>query len=343
MTASASKRVAVLGATGRTGQECLRILRKHPELEVAHAFRSRTGQPGLPAEVAGTPDIEPLELQRLDAVDGVLVCAPHGASAALDFESLERDCKVVDLSADYRLSDPLQHAEVYGPLSTDTSRSAQLETLRKRATYGLTEFARDEVASAQLVANPGCYPTAVSLALKPLAEASLIDTSAPIHADCKSGVSGAGNTPSALNLFSNVHENFQAYKIGEHRHEPEMRQATGLTRLHFVPHLLPVDRGILATLWFTAKEGVDLHAVQETLRARYDAETFVTVCDEAPCLRSVQWTNHCHLQVTKLGNDHKDDQFVVVAVLDNLVKGAAGQAIQNMNLMLGLEEGAGLS
>ncbi|MBK8974518.1 MAG: N-acetyl-gamma-glutamyl-phosphate reductase [Planctomycetes bacterium] len=327
------RRIAILGATGYTGREVLRIARNHPDLEVAHLMTARAGVDPEPPDLDYDPPTERLVLDKLREVDGVFLCTPHGAAGPLAAAALELGCKVVDLSADFRLRDERVHRATYG----DTTPGASAG-LRDIAVYGLTEHARDAVRGAQLVANPGCYPTAVSLPLLPLLAANLVDLDADVVADCKSGMSGAGRTPKQRTHFGDVHENFCAYSVGDHRHVPEMHQMLGTDRLLFVPHLLPVFRGILATLWVRPAAGVDATRVVDCLRARYAGEPFVRVYARGlPELDRVRLTNFCDVGVRTVGN-----RIVLISAIDNLVKGAAGQAVQNMNLMLGLDETAGL-
>jgi N-acetyl-gamma-glutamyl-phosphate reductase len=326
------KQVAILGASGYTGREVQRLLRNHPGMQLAQAMTARADAPAAAGELPVDPDVAPLALDLLEEIDGVFVCAPHGAAAPLVAAALERDCKVVDLSADFRLRDPALYERTYGK---PHAAPALLET----AVYGLTEHRRTQVARASLVANPGCYPTSILLPLLPLLGAGdLLDPQAAIVADAKSGVSGAGKTPTDRTHFGSVHENFLAYAVGNHRHTPEIHQEAGTGRILFVPHLLPVFRGILTTLYLRPARGVDAARVRACLAAAYADEPFVRVYDRGlPELDRVQHTNRCDLAVAQV-----QDHVVVVAAIDNLVKGAAGQAIQNMNLMLGLAETAGL-
>jgi N-acetyl-gamma-glutamyl-phosphate reductase len=324
------KRVAILGATGYTGRELLRLLARHPLLSVAAAMTARSGEvdpPDLPVD----SEIAPLDLDRLRGLDGVFLCTPHGASAALAKSALELGAKVVDLSADFRLRDPALYAQTYGQVHPAPELLAE-------AVYGLTERRRTEIARARLVANPGCYPTSVLLPLLPLLDAGLLEETAPIVADSKSGTSGAGKNPSSRTHFGNVHENFCAYAPGEHRHRPEIWQEAGTTRITFVPHLLPVFRGILSTIYVQPRPGVGEAAIRSCLRERFRGEAFVRVYDRGlPELNRVQHTNFCDIAVA-----HADGLIVLVSAIDNLVKGASGQALQNMNVMLGLPEAAGL-
>ena len=325
------KRIAVLGAGGYAGREVAALVREHPELELAHAMSARPGvapaAPQLPVDM----HLEALDPERLGDVDGVFLCTPHGAAAELAQVALAAGCRVVDLSADFRLKDARVYREAYGA-------DHPAPELLAEAVYGLTEFARDAVREARLVANPGCYPTSILLPLTPLLAAGLVAGAGAIVADSKSGVSGAGKTPATRTHFGSTHENFLAYAIGTHRHTPEIHQQAGTDRIVFVPHLLPVFRGILTTLYLPPAEGVTAGEVRAVLAERFADEPFVQVYDRGlPELDRVQHTNQCHLAVAEANG-----LVVVVSALDNLVKGAAGQAVQNMNLCLGLAETAGL-
>lgn len=249
---------------------------------------------------------------------------------------LEAGARVIDLSGAFRLRTPEAYQRWYGEPHSQ-------KQLLQEAAYGLPEFCRDAVRSARLVANPGCYPTAANLALRPLIEAGVVDRRAGIVCDAKSGVSGAGRKPSLKTSFCEVAENVSAYAILNHRHVPEILMVSGLREdeLSFTAQLLPVDRGILETIYFRTSSGAssgDLLAIYES---RYRTEPFVRLYDDgqAPDLRSVARTNFCDLSVQA---DAATGRAVVVAAIDNLVKGAAGQAVQNMNLMLGLPETEGL-
>jgi N-acetyl-gamma-glutamyl-phosphate reductase len=322
---------AIVGASGYTGRELSALLARHPSLRATAVMTARPGAapepPAFPHETA----IDPLDVARLDGVDGVFLCTPHGAAAAIARAALARGRKVVDLSADFRLRDPARYERVYGS-------AHPAPELLANAVYGLTEHARELVRAASLVANPGCYPTAVLLPLLPLLQAGLVDARAPIVADCASGTSGAGKAASERTHFGNVHENFLAYGVGTHRHAPEIHQQAGTERIVLTPHLLPVFRGILATIYVTPAAGSSADAMRACLRERYAAEPFVRVYAQGqPELRCVQRGNECHVAVQASG-----PLAVITSAIDNLVKGASGQALQNMNLMLGLPETAGL-
>lgn len=327
-----TSRIGIVGATGYTGQELARLLRTHPGLELTASFSTRAGQASVQGEVAARrAGVEALDVERFDELDGLFLCTPHKASAELAREALGRGVKVVDLSADFRLRDADLYEEVYG------IPHAAPELLDE-AVYGLTERARVRVVEARLVANPGCYPTSILLPLLPLLDAGCVDTSTTIVASSASGASGAGARAQERTHFGSVHENFLAYGIGTHRHAPEIWQELGTERLAFVPHLLPNFRGILSTLYLDPAAGVTPLAARIALQEAYGREPFVEVLEgDLPELRDVNGTNMCVMAVREAAG-----KLVVVSALDNLLKGAAGQALQNMNLMLGHEETLGL-
>lgn len=326
-----TKRAAIVGASGYTGRELLALLRHHPRLAATVVMTARPDAVPEPPAFPDEPAIAALDLERLDTVDGVFLCTPHGAASTIARSALDRGKRVVDLSADFRLRDPAVYARTYGA-------EHPAPELLAEAVYGLTEHARDAVRAARLCANPGCYPTSILLPLLPLLAAGLVDARAPIVADSKSGVSGAGKAPSERTHFGNVHENFLAYGVGTHRHLPEIHQQAGTTRIVFTPHLLPVFRGMLTTLYLQPAAGVTAEAMRNCLAERYAGEPFVRVYPHGlPELRSVQQGNRCDIAVVASG-----PLVVVVSTIDNLQKGAAGQALQNMNLMLGLPETDGL-
>jgi len=325
------KKAAIVGASGYTGRELLHWLHRHPHLEASVVMTARAGATPEPVAHPGEDPIDPLDVARLRDVDGVFLCTPHGAASELAKAALAMGRKVVDLSADFRLRDPQVYAKTYGSPHPAPDLLAQ-------AVYGLTEHARSAVAGCSLLANPGCYPTSILLPLLPLLQGGMLDATAPIIADAKSGVSGAGKSPTDRTIFGAVHETFCAYGVGTHRHTPEIHQGAGTDRIVFVPHLLPVFRGILSTIYVTPARGQTADTIREALRSRYDGERFVKVYGKGmPELRWVQHTNQCHMAVAACGS-----QVVVVSAIDNLLKGASGQAIQNMNLMLGLAEAEGL-
>jgi N-acetyl-gamma-glutamyl-phosphate reductase len=329
------KPVGIVGFRGYSGAELVRILDRHPHLtpvliehrkDVQDTVARRTGHPSIPC----TPDAV-----RAERLAGVFLATPADVSMELAPWMLDAGAKVVDLSGAFRLRTPANYRRWY---KEDHTQPALLD----EAAYGLPEFCRDRVRQARLVANPGCYPTAANLAIKPLIEASVADRTAGIVCDAKSGVSGAGRKPSLKTSFCEVTENFSAYSILDHRHVPEVLLTSGLEEgeFTFTAHLLPIDRGILETIYFRTplSSAEDLAAVYAN---RYRGEPFVRVWEagHVPDLRAVQRTNFCDIGV-KL--DAATGRAVVVSVIDNLVKGAAGQAIQNMNLVLGFAETEGL-
>jgi len=333
-------KVGIVGGTGYTGVELLRLLAGHPQVEVTViTSRAEAGRPvaDIYPNLRGHFDIafsEP-DLATLGACDLVFFATPNGTAMKLVPELLEKGCRVIDLAADFRLQDIPLWEQWYG-------MSHSCPELVAEAVYGLPELNREAIRTARLVANPGCYPTAATLGFLPLIESGLVRRSGLV-ADCKSGVSGAGRGASVGMLMGEVGESFKAYGVPGHRHMPEIRQnlarvADQSIELTFVPHLLPMIRGIHATLYATLTGEADLQALYEK---RFSDEPFVDVLPAGshPETRSVRGVNHCRIAVHR---PQDGDTVVVLAVIDNLVKGAAGQAIQNMNIMLGLEETLGL-
>ncbi len=338
-------RVAVVGGSGYTGALLAELLLRHPGAEVSHiTSETLAGQSVHKHLPRLRTDLEFAAEGDVTGADVAFVCTPHGQAAPVVKRLLDDGARVVDLSADFRLT-AVDYAEWYGP-------HPYPELLP--AVYGLTELHREEIAGADLVANPGCYPTAALLALAPLAQLGLVD----IVIDAKSGVSGAGKTPSARTHFCAVDGDLVPYGVNTHRHYPEI--AAGLAgdgagarafgaapadghapSLTFVPHLVPLQRGISETAYVrTATFPLpDAAAVRELYEECYDGETFVEICDTPPELKDVSGTNSCRIFVTV---DGRAGRVLVVSVIDNLMKGAAGQAVQNMNVMLGLPEHTGL-
>jgi N-acetyl-gamma-glutamyl-phosphate reductase len=334
-------KIGIVGGTGYTGSELLRLLVKHPEAEiVCITSRSEAGIPvtELFPGLRGHLDLEFMapDPKVLAACDLVFFATPNGTAMKMVPELLDQGVRVVDLAADFRLRDPAVWQQWYGMAHACPERLQE-------AAYGLPELNREAIRQARLVANPGCYPTAVTLGFAPLLEAGLIETT-QLVADAKSGVSGAGRKAAVATLMGEAGESFKAYGIPGHRHLPEIRQnlssvSGGEVGLTFVPHLVPMIRGIEATLYGRLTDtGVDLQGLFET---RYADERFVDVMPVGahPETRSVRGVNQCRIAVHR---PQDGDMVVVSSVIDNLVKGAAGQAVQNMNLMLGLEESMGL-
>lgn len=329
---------AILGASGYTGAELLRLLENHPAFEiVALTGDSQAGKPmdavyphlrhrNLPALVKHT-EVD------FSAVELVFCCLPHGTTQQI-IAGLPQHVRIVDLSADFRLSDPASYAAWYG-------HAHQALELQQTAVYGLTEHARASIAPARLVANPGCYPTCSLLPLLPLVEAKRIDAQ-HIRINALSGISGAGRSAKQELLFTELDGGVSAYGIGHHRHmaeiEQELRLASGMNELvvSFTPHLIPMSRGMLATIHATMNPGVTIDDARDVLRTRYKNEPFISVLEAgAPSTHQVRATNRCAMSVHQ---GRQPGELIIVSVIDNLVKGASGQALQNANLMFGLPE-----
>jgi N-acetyl-gamma-glutamyl-phosphate reductase len=334
--------VGIVGGTGYTGAELLRLLACHPEVRVkvltSRQEAGRRADQLFPA-LRGHCDavFEAPEPERLAACDAVFFATPHGTAMQLAPALLARGVKVVDLSADFRLKDAARYQQWYGHAHTAQDWLAQ-------AVYGIPELHREAIRAARLVAGPGCYPTAVQLGFAPLLEQGLVETEGLI-ADCKSGVSGAGREAKVGSLFCEVAESFKAYGVGGHRHLPEIEQglhwaANAPVGLTFVPHLVPMNRGIHATLYARLKAPLaDLHGLYAE---RYTGEAFVDVLPAGvhPETRQVRGGNVCAIS-PMLAPDGRT--VVVLSVIDNLVKGASGQALQCFNLMMGLPETTALA
>jgi N-acetyl-gamma-glutamyl-phosphate reductase len=322
-------RVAIAGATGYTGQELLRLLARHPAVTIAAATSSGSTAapvrklPALTRVWNGT--ITPLAPDALKAdADVVFLALPDAAAAELAPALVDAGVRVIDLSGAFRLRDASLRAKWY----PETHR------LPEGVAYGLTERERGAVMRAQLVANPGCYPTAALLALAPLAEAGLLAANADIIVDAKSGVSGAGKTPSERTHFSECHGSLSAYGVFGHRHGAEIDQGVG-RQVTFTPHLVPLDRGILATIYVRVAPGTTEDALGDAYERAYAGATFVRLVGSSlPEIKHVAHTNFCDIgwRVDASG------RAILVSVIDNLLKGASGQAVQNMNVMLGIDE-----
>lgn len=333
-------KVGIVGGTGYTGVELLRLLARHPEAKIV-SITSRK-EAGLAVSemfpsLRGNIELVFSDPQdaMLDRCDIVFFATPNGVSMLQAEDLLRRGVRIIDLAADFRLRNVGEWEKWYGMTHVAPALVAE-------AVYGLPEANREQIRSARLVANPGCYPTAVQLGFLPLIESGVVD-STHLIADAKSGVSGAGRKAEAHTLFAEASDNFKAYGVPGHRHLPEIRQGlqaiagkpVGLT---FVPHLTPMIRGIHATLYARLVTDVDVQALFEQ---RYAKERFVDVMPAGahPDTRSVRGANHCRIAVHR---PQGGDTVVVLSVIDNLVKGASGQAVQNMNLMFGLAEDLGL-
>jgi N-acetyl-gamma-glutamyl-phosphate reductase len=333
-------RVAILGATGYTALELLKILARHPHTEISVLTTRQDGKPHI-AEIhpslTGLIDV-PCRQMAADEVgrqcDIAFCCLPHTASMAAVPQLLDAGCRVVDLSADYRLHDPGVYEQWYGHVHTDPTRLSH-------TVYGLPEIYGEKIPQADLVANPGCYTSASILSLAPLLDADLIATDG-IIIDAKSGVSGAGRTPRLTTLFAECNESVTAYGIGNHRHTPEIEQVlsdVAATRVEvaFNPHLMPMDRGILCSVYPRLKQPRTADELLDVFRNYYAGQPFMRIVDRIPATKDVSGTNFCDISVRM-----NRSQLVVFSAIDNLIKGASGVAVQNMNLLLGIDQRTGL-
>jgi len=332
-------RVAIIGASGYTGAESIRILLRHSEAKLTYLT-------ALPEECGAVEDvfpqfkgrcpmqIEPLDLVKLsNLADVALCCLPHKVSMGFVPKLLNAGLKVIDFSADYRLKD-VKVYEQYYVKHTDT------ENL-KHAAFGLPELFREQIKGAKLVANPGCYPTGAVLAIAPLLKEDLIETDS-IIVNAVTGASGAGNKPSAKFHFPNMNENLFPYGIGTHRHMPEIEQIAGdiageKVTVLFQPHAGTFDRGILSTVYCQPKDKISNEQLIRLYSDFYAGEQFVRICNNAPAVKDVAGTNYCHIFPRLVKG-----KIVSFSAIDNLVKGASGQAIQNMNIIFNLDETMGL-
>jgi N-acetyl-gamma-glutamyl-phosphate reductase len=336
-------KVAIFGASGYTGQELTRILLGHPGVQLVAATSRRFA--GLPiADVFPSlhgltflkyQNSTPEEIASL--CDIVFLALPHGVSMAVAPVFIAAGKKVIDLSADYRLRDLATYEAWYAQHSS--------AHILKDAVYGIPELYRIKIKNAKLVANPGCYPTSIILGLAPALKNKLVDVST-IIADSASGVSGAGRDPQTGSLFCEVDGGFKAYKIGKHRHTPEIEQELNALAgenfaITFTPHLLPVKRGILSTIYATLKKEITLPEIHALYSSFYATEKFVRICPAGsyPNISSVCGSNYCDIG---LAHDQRTKRIIIIAAIDNLIKGAAGQAVQNMNIVCSFEEDAGL-
>jgi N-acetyl-gamma-glutamyl-phosphate reductase len=340
-------KVGIVGASGYAGVELLRLCAGHPEFEVAVAAAGGnagatvgTHTPSLAAAYPGLV-YGPTDAAALDGLDLVFLALPHGESQHLVPELIPRVGAVVDLAADFRLRDPASYPAWYGS-------EHKCPALLDRFVYGLPELHRQELLGATLVAAPGCYPTAALLALAPLVEAGVVEAGAsngpPLVVDAVSGVSGAGRSATEALQFGSVDEDVVAYGLLDHRHTPEMEQGLG-SQVLFTPHLVPMTRGILATCYarpavaLGGPQGLTTRTALDLLHERYDDEPFVVVTDAPPSTKATRGSNCAHVSVRV---DERTGWVIALCALDNLVKGAAGQALQCANLSLGLAEATGL-
>ncbi len=337
-------RIAIVGSSGYTGGELYRILLLHPAAQVTTVTSEKSaGKPitDIFPHLSGLTSLvcEPLDPEVIARkADVAFLALPHVTAQEAGFRFHKLGLKVVDLSADYRLADPAVYETWY-------EHCHQYPDLLKTAVYGLPELHRERIRTASLIANPGCYPTSAILGLDPAVRERIVDVRT-IVIDSKSGVSGAGRSPGLSYHFPEANEAFMAYKVGTHRHTPEIEQeisrlAGSPVTLSFTPHLVPMNRGILTTIYANLLSPMDTGKLHAIYQERYRNEPFVRVLPvgQFPNVRNVRGSNFCDLGVYA---DRRTGRAVIVTAIDNLVKGASGQAVQNMNLLMGLEETAGL-
>ncbi len=333
----------VIGATGYVGQQLVGFLLNHPMCSIG--FLSSNSYAGIPfSQIYGQykdlVDLECIETQKvnehLSDVDLVFIALPHGMAFETARLCYEKGIKVIDIGADFRLKDVDEYKEWY-------ELEHRAEDMNKKAIYGLAEVNKEKIKEAFLIGNPGCYPTASILALMPLLKTDLIDKQS-IIIDAKSGVSGAGRSAKVDNLYGEANESFKAYAVASHRHTPEIEQELSNLgnediKILFTPHLLPMNRGILTTSYLNLEKNVTLEELYDLYKEEYKDAPFIRIIDELPQTRWVKGSNFCDIAIRI---DERTNRVIVVSAIDNMVKGAAGQAIQNMNLMFGIEETTGL-
>lgn len=329
-------RVGIVGATGYTAVELIKILLRHPDVTITQVTSRDETCPPLASVHTSLKERLDLNFCQLDIesfaaeVDCAFCCLPHAASAKIVSQLLEKNIKVVDFSADYRLNDVATFEQWYNVEHPDGQRVGNVA-------YGIPELFRDQIKTASLVANPGCFPSSALLPLAPLMQQGLIEPS-PIIVDSKTGVSGAGRKPNLKFHYPECNESVMAYGVGTHRHMPEIDQIIArfcgdTISTVFTPHLIPMDRGILSTIYVKPASGVSAEKLQANLADFYSAEPFVRVTDILPTTKDVTHTNFCDISVRQ-----SRDMVVIASALDNLIKGASGAAVQNFNLMFGFDE-----
>ncbi|MEC1177526.1 N-acetyl-gamma-glutamyl-phosphate reductase [Metasolibacillus meyeri] len=336
-------KVGIIGATGYGGLELIRFLHNHQEVEKIELFTSSEEGAIFSEKFSHLARIVDRPLQKIDDealknLDVVFASTPSGVTSSLLLPLLQKGPKLIDLSGDFRLKNLASYEQWY-------KKTPAPQEAIEQSVYGLSEWNEQQIAEAHLIANPGCYPTAVLLSILPLIKENLIDPSFLVI-DAKSGVSGAGNKPSQATHFSETNENFSIYKINEHQHIPEIEQAIAMfanveTKISFNTHLVPMTRGILATSYAAVRSGVTQQQLIECLQAKYAKHPFVRVIEEGSSIGTnrVKGSNYCDIYVQL---DERTNRATIVGVIDNLVKGAAGQAIQNMNIQMNLPQTMGL-
>lgn len=338
-------KVGIIGASGYAGAELARILCNHPNVSISYAgSRQYAGKPlsEIFPNLRNIADIICENLQpseMVDRADIFFAAVPHQTAMDLVPTLLGSDKKVIDLSADFRIKDVSVYEKWYQPHASSH--------LLQEAVYGLPELYRDKIRGARLVANPGCYPTSIILGLAPLLKAGAVNEKS-IIADSKSGTSGAGRGAATGSLFCEVHDGFRPYKVGrKHRHTPEIEQELQILsgrnfNISFTPHLLPVSRGILSTVYAELSQGFTVENIRSIYREQYEKESFIRLLPEGtfPATQNVRGSNFCDIA---FAIDETTNRIIVMSAIDNIVKGASGQAVQNMNLICGFQENAGLT
>ena len=337
-------RCAVVGAKGYTGCELIRLLAKHPHVTLSCLADKDEEAQSVTEFIPNLPQDQQLKIEKFNydtvvkSSDVIFLALPHTKSIDFVVSLIKEGKVIIDLSADFRLKNIATYEKWY-------KAKHAAPTLVAEAVYGLPEIYRSQIKKTKLVANPGCYPTAVILGLFPLLKKGLIDIDS-IVVDAKTGMSGAGRNPTSTNHFCEVYENFQAYKINQHQHMPEIEEviskaANEKVNITFVPHLLPVLRGILATIYVEKKVGVSSEDIIRAFKATYAPEPFVRLMSagQFPQTKNVEYTNFCDIGIW---TDDSSSRVIIMSAIDNFIKGASGQAIQNMNICCGLEENVGL-
>lgn len=335
-------KVGIVGATGYAGAELVRLITTHPQAEVVAissvSFLGQKLSDVYPSYKYLNDMVCEEQSDVVEKSDVVFAALPHGLSQELGAECIKKGKAFIDLGADFRLESEDEYEQWYQGKFLD-------KDLHKEAVYGLPEFFRDKIKGKKLVANPGCYTTCSPLAIAPVIVNKLVETKG-IICDCKSGVTGAGRKPTQGNHFPELNEGFHAYKVASHRHTPEIEQTLSKlsgedVTITFVPHLLPVNRGILATVYADVKEGVTYEQIRNAYAEYYKDEYFVRLLDEGKCadIHNVRYSNFCDISIHF---DKRANKLIACGAIDNMVKGAAGQAIQNMNIIFGLDEKTGL-
>ncbi len=333
-------RVGIVGATGYTALELIKLLLRHPHVQITQLTSRDKDNPHISdvhPQLRNQLDLEltPLDIGRFaEEVDCAFCCLPHAASAKIVGQLLEQSLKVVDFSADFRLNDVATFEKWYDVKHPDPERVGTVP-------YGIPELFRSQLKMANLVANPGCFPSSALLPLAPLVKHGLIE-SAPIIIDSKTGVSGGGRKPNLKFHYPECNESIAAYGVGTHRHMPEIDQiierfSSSRIQCVFTPHLVPMDRGILSTIYVKASQEVSAEHLLAELGKFYESEPFVRITEEIPATKNVSGSNYCDITVRQSGST-----IILLSVLDNLIKGASGAAVQNFNLMHGLPETTGL-